>query len=33
MAAKAVDGSASYAMIAAAKASAPLSALYAVWLP
>jgi two-component system, OmpR family, response regulator len=33
MAAKAVDGRASYAMVAAAKASAPLSALYAVWLP
>jgi len=33
-AAKAIDGrSASYAMVAAARASAPLSGLYAVWLP
>jgi two-component system copper resistance phosphate regulon response regulator CusR len=34
LAAKAMDGrTASYAMVAAAKASTPLSALYAVWLP
>jgi two-component system copper resistance phosphate regulon response regulator CusR len=33
-AAKVIDGrSASYAMVAAARASAPLSGLYAVWLP